>query len=143
MIWESSGRCCARVVFRGEEWCFVSREKAERRRGLKESGPSSPLGSSNDAGWKTRVLLSLFFDDLLDAKMRKFNPRYSEVGCCPAAAGFRFLHTEIYGNREFIEHLRNRDKFFDHTEKSGKFHDLFGTLLHELMTAKIQVNQSA
>ena len=25
--------------------------------------------------------------------------------------------TDIYGNREFIEHLRNRGKFFDHDEK--------------------------
>jgi type I restriction enzyme R subunit len=25
---------------------------------------------------------------------------------------FRHLHTDIYGNREFVEHLRNRGKFF-------------------------------
>lgn len=140
MIWESAGRCCARVFFRGEEWCFVSREEAERRRGLKESGPSSPLGSSNDAGWKNRVPLSLFFDDLLDARMREFNPRYSEVGCCPAAGGFRFLRTDIYCNREFVEHLRNRCKF-DHREKSGQFQDLFRTLLHKLMNAKTRVHE--
>jgi type I restriction enzyme R subunit len=30
---------------------------------------------------------------------------------------FRHLHTDIYGNREFVEHLRNRGKFFDHEEK--------------------------
>jgi len=30
---------------------------------------------------------------------------------------FRHLHTDIYGNREFVEHLRNRGKFFDHDEK--------------------------
>ena len=29
---------------------------------------------------------------------------------------FRHLHTDIYGNREFVEHLRNRGKFFDHEE---------------------------
>jgi type I restriction enzyme, R subunit len=68
-----------------------------------------------------------------------FNPRYSEKGRCPAAAGFRHLHTDIYGNppspvgyggtgREFVEHLRNppspkgyggtgRGKFFDPEEK--------------------------
>ena len=28
---------------------------------------------------------------------------------------FRYL--QIYGNREFVEHLRNRGKFFDHEEK--------------------------
>ncbi|MEZ5433539.1 MAG: hypothetical protein R3F31_20730 [Verrucomicrobiales bacterium] len=26
---------------------------------------------------------------------------------------FRHLHTDIHGNREFVEHLRNRGKFFD------------------------------
>jgi type I restriction enzyme R subunit len=30
---------------------------------------------------------------------------------------FRHLHTDIYGNREFVEQLRNRGKFFDHEEK--------------------------
>jgi type I restriction enzyme R subunit len=30
---------------------------------------------------------------------------------------FRHLHTDIYGNRDFVEHLRNRGKFFDHEEK--------------------------
>jgi hypothetical protein len=51
--------------------------------------------------------LSLFFDDLLDAKVREFNPRYAEAE--GALLGqFRHLHTDIYGNREFVEHLRNR-----------------------------------
>ena len=27
------------------------------------------------------------------------------------------FRTDIYGNREFVEHLRNRGKFFDHEEK--------------------------
>lgn len=97
-------------------WTIVSREEAEQRRGLKESGLSSPLGSSNDAGWKTPAPLSLFFDDLLDAKVREFNPRYAEAE--GALLGqFRHLHTDIYGNRDFVEHLRNRGKFFDHEEK--------------------------
>jgi len=96
-------------------WTIVSREEAEQRRGLKESGLSSPLGSSNDAGWKTRAPLSLFFDDLLDAKLREFNP------CDTDAEGvllgqFRHLRTDIYGNRDFVEHLRNRGTFFDHGE---------------------------
>ena len=70
--------------------------------------------------------LSLFFDDLLDAnppsprgygvaKVREFNPRYAESK--GALLGqFRHLHTDIYGNRQFVEHLRNRGKFFDHEE---------------------------
>ena len=30
---------------------------------------------------------------------------------------FRHLHTDIYANREFVEFLPNRGKFFDHEEK--------------------------
>ena len=48
--------------------------------------------------------------------MRTFNPRYAEAaGALPGQ--FRHLHTDIHGNREFVEHLRNRGKFFDHEEK--------------------------
>ena len=75
-------------------WTFVSREEAEQRRG----GTPAPL--------------SLFFDDLLDAKVREFNPRYAEAQGL-LLGQFRHLHADIYGNREFVEHLRNRGKFFD------------------------------
>ena len=78
-------------------WTFVSREEAEQRRG----GTSVPL--------------SLFFDDLLDAKVREFNPRYAEAQGL-LLGQFRHLHADIYGNREFVEHLRNRGKFFDADE---------------------------
>ena len=44
-------------------WTFVPREQAEQRRG---GTPASPP-------------LSLFFNDLLDAKIREFNPRYTEA----------------------------------------------------------------
>ena len=58
---------------------------------------------------------SLFFDDLLDARVREFNPCYAEAEGALLGA-FRHLHTDIYGNREFVEYLRNRGKFFDHEE---------------------------
>jgi len=87
-------------------WTFVSREEAEQRRGIAPI-KNAELGIKNS---------SLFFDDLLDAKVREFNPRYAEAE--GALLGqFRHLHTDIYGNREFVEHLRNRGKFFDHEEK--------------------------
>lgn len=87
-------------------WTFVSREEAERRRGIAPIR-NEKLGIKNS---------SLFFDDLLDAKVREFNPRYLDAE--GALLGqFRHLHTDIYGNREFVEHLRNRGKFFDHEEK--------------------------
>ncbi len=97
-------------------WTFVPRDEAELRRGLKESGLSSPLGSSNDAGWKTRAPLSLFFDDLLIAKVRELNPRYADAKGA-LLGSFKRIHTDIYGNREFVDYLRNRGKFFDHEEK--------------------------
>ena len=87
-------------------WTFVSREEAERRRGFDPEVLPADRARNR----------SLFFDDLLDAKVREFNPRYAEAE--GALLGqFRHLHTDIYGNREFVEHLRNRGKFFDHEEK--------------------------
>jgi type I restriction enzyme R subunit len=87
-------------------WTVVSREEAERRRGFDPNVPPADRAKNR----------SLFFDDLLNAKVRQFNPRYAEAE--GALLGqFRHLHTDIYGNREFVEHLRNRGKFFDHEEK--------------------------
>ena len=87
-------------------WMIVSREEAEQRRGFDPDVPPADRAKNR----------SLFFDDLLDAKVRELNPRYAEAE--GALLGqFRHLHTDIYGNREFVEHLRNRGKFFDHEEK--------------------------
>jgi type I restriction enzyme R subunit len=84
----------------------VSREEAEQQRGFDPEVPPADRAKNR----------SLFFDVLLDAKLREFNPRYAEAE--GALLGqFRHLHTDIYGNREFVEHLRNRGKFFDHEEK--------------------------
>ncbi len=86
-------------------WTVVPRGAAEQRRGFDPA-----------AGPKDRAKgVSLFFDDLLDAKVREFNPRYAEAE--GALLGkFRHFHTDIYGNREFVDHLRNRGKFLDHEE---------------------------
>ena len=87
-------------------WTLVPRVEAERRRGFDPDVPPKERARGR----------SLFFDGLLDARVREFNPRYAEaVGALPGA--FRHLHTDIDGNREFVEHLRNRGKFFDHEEK--------------------------
>ncbi len=80
-------------------WTFVPRKQAEQRRG---GTPASPP-------------LSLFFNDLLDAKVREFNPRYTEAEDT-LLGQFHHLHTDIYGNRAFVEHLRNQGKFLDHEE---------------------------
>ncbi|MBK5939983.1 type I restriction endonuclease subunit R [Halochromatium roseum] len=83
-------------------WTFVPREQAEQRRGFDPDAPPADRAKNR----------SLFFDDLLDAKVREFNPRYAEAEGALLGA-FRHLHTDIYGNRDFVEHLRNRGKFFD------------------------------
>jgi type I restriction enzyme R subunit len=70
-------------------WTLVPCEEAERRRGFDPAVP--PAGRAKNR--------SLFFDDLLDAKVREFNPRY--VKAEGALLGqFRHLHTDIYGNRD-------------------------------------------
>ena len=84
---------------------MVSRQEAELRRGF---DPDAPL--------KDRAKgRSLFFDNLLDAKVREFNPLYAEAGDV-LFDRFRHFHTNIHGNRDFVEHLRNRGKFFDQDE---------------------------
>ena len=98
----------ARILAYAQEvgWSFVSREEAEQRRGFDPAVPPADRARNR----------SLFFDDLLYAKVRQFNPRYTEAE--GALLGqFRHLHADIYGNREFVEHLRNRGKFFDHEER--------------------------
>jgi type I restriction enzyme R subunit len=87
-------------------WTFVPREEAERRRGF---DPDVPL--KDRAKGRTP-----FFDDLLDTRVREFNPRYTDAEGA-LLGSLRHLHSDIHGNREFIEHLRNRGKFFDHEEK--------------------------
>jgi type I restriction enzyme R subunit len=103
----------ARILAYAQEigWTIVSREEAEERRG----GFPAPM-RRKDGDRNVPSPLSLFFDDLLDAKVREFNPRYAEAK--DALLGqLRHLHPSIHGNREFVEHLRNRGKFFDHEEK--------------------------
>lgn len=83
-------------------WTIVAREEAERRRGFEPETPPADRARNR----------SLFFDDLLDAKVREFNPSYAEAE--GALLGqFRHLHADIHGNREFVDHLRNRGKYFD------------------------------
>jgi type I restriction enzyme R subunit len=97
----------ARILKYAQEigWTYVPREEAEARRGFDPAVPPKDRAKGT----------TLFFNDLLDEKVRLFNPRYSEAE--GALIGkFRHLHTDIYGNREFVDHLRNRGKYFDHEE---------------------------
>jgi type I restriction enzyme R subunit len=97
----------ARILAYAKEvgWSVVPREEAERRRGFN----AEATGSERARG------ASLYFEDLLDAEVRRFNPRYTEAaGALPGK--LHFLHTDIYGNRDFLHYLRNQGKFFDHEE---------------------------
>ena len=89
----------------GIGWTFVPRDEAEQRRGF------DPDTSSTDRNRDA----SLYFDDLLYAKVREFNPLYAEQQGA-LLNQFHHLHTNIYGNREFVDYLRNRGKFFDQEE---------------------------
>ena len=98
----------ARVLAHAEAigWTCVSREEAERRRGFDPEVPPADRAKGR----------SLFFDDRLDAQVREFNPRYAEAE--GALIGkFRHFHTDISGNRGFVETLSNRVRCLDYEEK--------------------------
>jgi type I restriction enzyme R subunit len=76
-------------------WTLVPRAEAKERRG----GIPAPL-RKKDGDRNVPAPLSLFFDDLLDAKVREFNRRYAEVG--GALLGqFRHFHTGISTERSW------------------------------------------
>ena len=162
-------------------WTFVSRKEAEQRRGFDPDAPPKERAKGR----------SLFFPDLLNAKVREFNPCYAEAESA-LPGKFHHLPTTIYGNQKFVECLRKRGTYSDQKEKrerdliltaipnlsqsklaeppmvlpllpeqkkiahilstiqqkvdnaqtmKNKLQDLFRTLLHELMTAKIRVHE--
>ena len=87
-------------------WTSVSRREAEKRR---EFDPQLPVqGRSKNA--------SLYFNALLSAKVKEFNPRYIDSEGALLDRFYR-LHNDIYGNRDFIDYLRNTGKYFDADDK--------------------------
>lgn len=81
-------------------WTFVPREEAQARRGFTAKG--SPQEASKSA--------SLFFDDVLYQQVKTFNPHYSDSPGILIAQLSSFK-ADIYGNREFLAHLRNQGKY--------------------------------
>jgi hypothetical protein len=65
-------------------WTIVSREEAEQRRGFDHEVQPADRAKNR----------SLFFDDLLDAKVREFNPRYTDAG--GACSGSSAISTAIF-----------------------------------------------
>ncbi len=98
----------ARILTYAQEigWSYVSRSDAETRRGFAVDG--KPQERARTA--------SLYFDDLLYAKIREFNPQYTEAEGA-LIGDFRRLRPTIYGNRDFLSYLRNSGKFFCAGEK--------------------------
>ena len=64
-------------------WTIVSQEEAEQRRGVERMKGGS-----------------LFFDELLDAKVREFKPRYAEAEGALLGQWWR-LPSSLAGNRGF------------------------------------------
>ncbi|MCX7048194.1 MAG: HsdR family type I site-specific deoxyribonuclease [Candidatus Sumerlaeota bacterium] len=83
-------------------WRYVSRAEAEALRGFNADG-ATPEERARKA--------SLFFGDLLHAQVRAFNPKYKEAEGALVGEFQRFSY-DIYGNRDFLEALRNQRKFF-------------------------------
>jgi type I restriction enzyme, R subunit len=98
----------ARILKYAQEigWIYVARDEAERRRGFDQNGVTSEERARNG---------SFYFDDLLYTKAKEFNPKYIEAE--GALLGqFRHIHADVYGNREFVNLLRNRGKFYSAEE---------------------------
>ena len=83
-------------------WTFVARAAAEQRRGFDPDSATSEekVGRA-----------SLYFFDLLDQKVREFNPNYSSSATI-LLSRFLNLRSDIYGNRVMLDNLRNTGKFF-------------------------------
>jgi type I restriction enzyme R subunit len=95
----------ARILLYAQQlgWTYVSRGEAEKRRGFERS-KATPAEQAENA--------SPYFDDLLDAQVRKFNPKYAE-GPGALVGELRRLRADIFGNREFLAYLRNAKTFYD------------------------------
>lgn len=94
----------ARILAYAQEigWTFVPRDEAERRRGFDRDGTKPE---------ERACRASLFFGDLLHSQVRAFNPKYKEAE--GALIGeLQRLHSDIYGNRDFLSYLRNQRTFF-------------------------------
>jgi len=83
-------------------WTYVPRDEAERRRCFDADGATAEERARK---------ASLSFGDLLYAQIRAFNPKYKEAEGALIGELQRF-HSDIYGNRDFLDALRNQHKFF-------------------------------
>lgn len=94
----------ARILKYAQEigWTYVPRDEAERRPGFDQT-----CAMQEERAHKA----TLFFWELLHVQVPTFNPEYKETGSA-LIGEFQQFHTDIYGNREFLQALRNQHKFF-------------------------------
>jgi len=91
-------------------WTYVPRAEAERRRGFAPHPSPLPASGARESMERAQGA-SLYFGDLLHTQIRAFNPKYKEAE--GALIGqFQRFHADIYGNRDFLQALRNKHKFF-------------------------------
>lgn len=83
-------------------WTYVPRGEAERRRRFNPHA-ANPSEAAKSA--------TLYFNDLLYSKVREFNPRYNEAAGI-LLGDLQRLQTNKYGNRDFLNYLRNQATFF-------------------------------
>jgi type I restriction enzyme, R subunit len=95
----------ARILEYAQEigWTYVNRKEAESRRGFDDDGAT--------AAARARPATP-YFGDLLYAKVREFNPRYSAAEGA-LVGDLQRLNADIAGNRDCLDYLRNQRKFFD------------------------------
>jgi type I restriction enzyme, R subunit len=84
-------------------WRYVPRSEAEKRRGFDDSKSTSAEQAAE---------ASPYFDDLLDAQVRKLNPKYAE-GPGALIGDLRRLHSDIAGNRDLLAYLHNAKTFYE------------------------------
>ncbi len=83
-------------------WIYVDRAEAEKRRGFNNE--------SNDIQHRCRTA-SLYFEDLLFAKVKEFNPKYTN-NQSTLIKTFTAFKPDIYGNRDFLKYLRNEGTYY-------------------------------
>lgn len=94
----------ARIIeYAGEVgWSFVTRSKAEQRRGFSNTSVKPEDRAKN---------ASIYFNELLYQKVKEFNPQYTEP-LTDLIQRFHQLKSDIYGNRDFLKFLRAEMTYF-------------------------------
>ena len=82
-------------------WTLLTQTEAEDKRGFDRSLPPKEAVKA----------ASLFFEDELFNKVTEFNPKYTDTKET-LVANLRSFAADIYGNQEFLKHLRNNGKYF-------------------------------